>query len=518
MALQQTILQRKRDTDSDLVIPTEKEALKTKHLNYIEEFNHHLPDDQKLVFNQQEFEAKLDDPKVVDQIRKGAARMERLNKQEQIHAEMISKHGNPPAGRDYLNRVFQYSYKTEDTPEAKEYNERIHSEYVNNPEKVVYQRIQRLLNFDPKQFIEALGDDKKLIDFYDENQELVEDAFAFDSICGNARNILSPQLNNAVRCIKKPLEALNECQKLAFAAAGNGDYVTLPKLTGMQASLIMAGNPTLVTMDKENFVVRNYLLNSVAALDEGGSTAEFYNKMLAKDWKVDKDFFVSHVAEERDPQTGAVSEVSLDAYFNNRPNVTLRSRTKEEMWHIRNIRKDYEREYANIWRDKYAQLNHQPLDIQALETRTKGGFFERLFRTTSKEYRNFLKTLKDFNDPNSKDFMNREKMRKATDAYKTHKLAGGRTVDQLDSTGKGRMAEIDKVVSTLDYMEQNDSLIRRNIEANVYGIPHPPVGEQFLKKNDVEPKNEINNEISKENKIEEPQKNIEEPNNVLSNN
>ena len=495
----------------------EKEELKTKHLNYIAEFNRHLPDGQKLVFNQQEFEAKLDDEAEVDQIRKGAARMERLKKQEQIHEEMIGKHGEPPKGRGYLNRVFRYSYKTEDTPEAKAYNERIYTEYVNNPENVFYKRVQRLLNFDPKQFIEGLGDDKKLIDFYDEHQEMVEDAFAIESICDNARDILTPQLRNAINSIKKPLEALNESQKLAYAASGYGNYVAIPKLTGMQASLIMAGNPTYMAKSNEYFTVRNHLMNSIAELDEGGSTAEFYNKMLSKGWKVDKDFYVSHVAEERDPQTGAVSEVSLDAAFKNRPNVSLRLRTKEEMWHIRNIRKDYEREYANVWRDKYAEINNQPFNIQAMETRTKGGFFERLFRTTSREYRDYLQTLKDFHDPNSKDFMNREKMRKAADAYKTHKLAGGRTVDQLDSTGKGRIAEIDKVVSTLDYMEQNDSLIRRDIEANVYGIPQPPIGEQFLKKNDVEPKNEIDKAVSKENKIEEPQINIEEPNNILSN-
>lgn len=495
----------------------EKDMLKAKHLSYIAEFNQYLPDGQKLVFNQQEFEEKLNDPAEVEQYRKGAERLERLRKQEKIYSDMISKHGEPPRDRHYLNRVFRYSFKTEDTPEAKSYNEKIYKEYVNNPEKVLYKRFQRLLNFNPKPYIDAFDDKKKLIDFYDNNQELVEDAFAFESIADKADTWLNPQLNNAIKCLKKPLEALNECQKLAFAAAGKDEYFTLPKLTPEQAAFVMGGNPQYVSNDNEHLAIRNYIMNTIGETEGVESSVDFYKKMLSKGWKADNDFYVSHVAEERDPATGEVKEVSLDAAFSNRPNVTLRARTAEEKWHIRNICKDYEREYANKWQAKYREVANRPLDIQAMERRNKGGFFERLFKTTSRQYKDFLKALKNFNDPQSKDYLNREKLRTASEAYKTHKLPNGRTIDQLDSTGKGRMTDVNNVIETLNAMDKNDSVIRRDIETNTLGIEPIAVGEQFLQKKDVEPVKNTGKEISGEIKIETKKITIEEPNNTLAN-
>ncbi len=468
--------------------PEEKEALIARHLNYISDFNRFLPDGQKLVYNAQEFGAALDDPEEVGQYRKGIARMERLRKQESIYENMTKKFGAPPEGRHYLNRVFGYSFKTEDTPEARKYNEQIYLEYRDNPEKVLYQRIQRLLNFDPKPFLDTLGDERRLIDFYDENQALVEDAFAFSSILRNGdAQWMTPALRGAIDCLKKPIEALNESQKRAFAAAGKDEYLTLPKLTPEQALAIMAGNSQYMIMDNEHTAIRNYLLNVVAESEGVEKIPEFYRKMLAAGWRADKNFFVSRVAEETDPQTGAVHEVTLDAAFARRPNVTVRERTADEIFHIRNINRDFEREYAQLFRNHFSDLYGRPFDLQAIEREHRGGFWERFLHKTSPEYKNFLKTLKEYNDPNSKNYLCREKLRESGLAYRRHKLNDRHYNERIDPVGRGRMELVDVTLATLDDMERNDARIRQDIEANLYEIEPPRAGEPFLQREEVEP-------------------------------
>lgn len=467
--------------------PEEKNALIAKHINLIGEFNRHLPEGQKLVYNAQEFNARLDDPAEVEQYRKGLARAAKLSKQEEIHNQMIQRHGEPPKDRHYLNRVIRFGFKTEDTAEAKAYNEKMYSEYCANPEKVLYQRMQRLVNFNPATFVDNLGDNRSLIDFYDANQELIEDAFAFESIAHNARDILSPAFRDAIPCIKKPLESLNEAQKRAFAAAGE-EYLTLPKLTPEQALAIMNGNPQYMAMDDDNLrAVRNYLNLALEKMPGVDNAPNFYDRLQAAGWRPDSDFFVRHVVEERDPQTGAVKEVSADRYFANRPNVTMRERTQEEMWHIRNISREVETRYHDKWAQRFQANTGRELNVDAIENAHKGGFWERMLGKTSPEYTEFIRTFRAYNDPNSKDFNNRDKLRSAAMAYKVHKLGDGTTIDQLDATGKGRMELVDGVINTIDDMIRQDAAIRREIEAEAYGIPAPRVGQPFLNREDVDP-------------------------------
>ena len=475
----------------------EKEQLKTAYINRIGEFNRYLPESNKLVFNAEEFNAKLNDPSEVEQYRKGIERLERLNKQSKIYSELSQRYGTPPAGRHYFNRNFHYSFKTEDTSEAKEYNARIYREYCQNPEKVLYERTKRLLNFNMKPFIDKLDDEKALIDFYDNNQEMCEDAFVFSAFMNHdAKQWITPQLNNAINCIKKPLESLNECQKLAFAAAGKDEYLTLPKLTPEQASLILAGNPSYLS-DEGNRALKNHIMNAIGKGEGVEQASDYYDKFRQAGWRLDKDFFVTHVAEEINPETGEVTEVSFDQAFENRPNVVLRERTADEIWHIKNISKEYEREYLGIWQNRFAQRTGKPFDLNAIEKGCAGGRLERLFNRTSKQYKEFIKTFKDYNDPESKDYLNKGKLREKAQAYKDYKLVNGKTIDDLSGTSSARTQFADDVLETLDDMEHNEAAIRSDIEANVYEIEPTSVGVPFLNRSDVEPEanNEINNAI-----------------------
>ena len=61
----------------------------------------------------------------------------------------------------------------------------------------------------------------------------------------------------------------------------------------------------------------------------------------------------------------------------------------------------------------------------------KGGFFERMFRTTSEEYRVFKATLLAFNDEDSKGYGDIDNLEGATRAYLYHKLPNFKETDEL---------------------------------------------------------------------------------------
>jgi len=54
--------------------------------------------------------------------------------------------------------------------------------------------------------------------------------------------------------------------------------------------------------------------------------------------------------------------------------------------------------------------------------KTKGGFFERFFRTTSNEYNNFKNTFRAYNDKNNQNYGNKEALKNAAIAYIRHKV------------------------------------------------------------------------------------------------
>ena len=48
-----------------------------------------------------------------------------------------------------------------------------------------------------------------------------------------------------------------------------------------------------------------------------------------------------------------------------------------------------------------------------LEKESKGGFFDKIFRKPSNQFKAYMSALKDYNDPNSKDYLNKSRLTKA---------------------------------------------------------------------------------------------------------
>ncbi len=479
----------------------EKLALLAEHKAYVDDFNSHLPDNMKIKFDEEAFNAKLNDPLEVARYRRSVAREEKIAKQMKIYENFEEKFGVPPAGRHYLNRNIEFSFKTDGSDESNEYNEKLYKSYVANPEKLLYSKIKNIINTHPQPLYEALDDKGKLGDFYDANQALCEDAFVFDSmIKDDALNWVTPQLKESIKCMKKPIEYLGEAQKSAYATIGSS-YLTMPELTVEQATILMASGPQYSGKYAKP-AVRNTILRALEKSEGVERPKEFYDQLTEHGMQLNSTFFTSHVAEERQAD-GTYKVVSFTNALQrpDDPNFNIRKRTKDEIWHIKNISKEYENEYLGIWQKKFKDLSNDktPFNFAAIKDAHKGNIFERMLFRTSRQYNEFINAFEAYNDPNSKDYLNREKLREKAEAYQTHKTGQGKTLEQMDKTSRIRMKLTSDVINTLDYMDKMDDVIRNQIDAKLYPEPGSVEnGSPFLKAEEV-------NDAPKTNEIEDVQ-------------
>ena len=151
-----------------------KDDLILKHRRLVDEFNKYLPDDKKLSYDEN-LEKRLNDPKEVIYFNTLNEISNRISKQEKIFQNLIKKFGSIPSDKNIMPRSFIYGLKPEDNEKSRKYNEKLYKLYLEDPDKVLYQRYKRILDFDPSILLKIKDDKQKILDFYLENQALCED-------------------------------------------------------------------------------------------------------------------------------------------------------------------------------------------------------------------------------------------------------------------------------------------------------------------------------------------------------
>lgn len=460
----------------------EKNLLIQKRKEYIAEFNQYLPDEQKLVYDEAEFKKQLDDEANVKYYKSLKELEYRMQRQKEIHQKLIEDYGNVPNDRDLLARSFSSQLRVDNTKEAQEYNEKLYLEYQNDPDKALYKRYKNVLEFNPQTFLNVIDDKQKLIDFYLKNQALCDDAYVYTSTFDSPDSNINKNLRNSISGMQKLIQDLNFPRKIC--SADMVDYLSFPEITMEQANMIAAGNPTkymgLGTKMSDKF---NQLLTPVKAEE----TKEAYKIIKDHGFTLGKGFFLKYVAEEHDPKTNTTKEISVDdgiRKLKDNPNVTVRERTVDEIRELIRINKVYDREYVDIWQHKFSEkYDYKPYDFDAIKNANKGGFFERFFRTTSREYNNFIKALEDFNDPTSPKFGDKNHLRDSAQAYLDHKTAQGLSFNHIDNTGRGRLILVTSVINAIDEMDDDYNQINTEINNRIFSETTPtptPTKEAFL--------------------------------------
>ena len=159
-----------------------------------------------------------------------------------------------------------------------------------------------------------------------------------------------------------------------------------------------------------------------------------------------------------------------------------------------------------------ARYNGETKTCNDILKRNKGGFFERFFRTTSNEYKNFKNAFKEYNDKNSPNFGNKEALKSAAMAYIRHKVPSlkeneepdSNIYDNLEGTSLNRTMLCLSVLDQIKYQEKIENL--NNTFNNLSDKANENEQKDF--------QNNLNNDIEIEMSVQ-PQ--VEDTNNVIVN-
>ena len=217
----------------------------------------------------------------------------------------------------------------------------------------------------------------------------------------------------------------------------------------------------------------------------------------------------------------AIDEANKEIDDNDVEAVNWKNHCKEMVTKLTNIENTYVENEKNfqprvttllVGRNRYIGQNIQTCDD--ILAKTKGGFFERLFRTTSREYTNFKNAFRAYNDISSPNYGNKEALRTATLAYIKHKVPtlkddeepDSRILENLTGTSLERTEVCLSVLSNLNYQEKMDNLcnnfINSKVNENEQKDFQKDISEAVDEKNIIkEQVDEMDNNIIKENEV-----------------
>lgn len=417
----------------------EKEQILRRHKELVDLMNKKLPADKKLSYDQ-DLEKRLDDPKVYGIYRIGQEIKEIKTQQENKRKELEAKFGKTKLDPNPLNRTMVYALNPKNTKEANDYNEKIYKDYLVNPEKVIYLRYKRIMEFNPQKIYDLKDDELKLAEFYRDNYPLCDEAFAFASVVN--RSEITPALNNSLKSISQPIENLAYPQ-LMVNAAHDLEYFAIPKVNKEQADITMNKNRELMLNASPSMI---NALNDALVHESVDSPHTFFGKFLENGQKFEHGYFVKHRTEKVTMQNGqpVIKEVGYDEVFDNSKSgqVRITDRSEDDIFEMQCMNKTVQREYILNWQNDLNNRlgRNRNFDVDDMLKERQGGFIERrILHSTSQEYKNFEQAFRDYNDPNSPNYCRSNYLREATDAYLNHKgVTDESDLENMSGTSRSR--------------------------------------------------------------------------------
>ena len=131
------------------------------------------------------------------------------------------------------------------------------------------------------------------------------------------------------------------------------------------------------------------------------------------------------------------------------------------------------------------------------------GFFEGFFNTkATKNYRNLVKAIDGFGDPNSKYYSKPEKVALAAKAYLDHKYKNGKTIDDLKGEAKERAKFCENLLASYkkSFIVEADLFLNKNVTDNkVEKTIHQ---EEKIVDKALDNKKEVNNNLENEKEVD----------------
>ena len=491
----------------------EKQEILARHHQLVDQMNTTL--NGALKYDDEGILKRLNDPKEVALYRKSCQLVRDNQKRSQTFKTLEARFGKSQVRDNPMSRTIDFCLKTEDTLAAKRYNEKIYQDYISNPNRVVFHEFNKILNFNPQELYDC-GDDKaKLVEFYAKHPDICENAFCVDPIMSASG--ANQKILDGMKSMKKVVEGLHDASTATKMAAGI-DYFATPDLTPEQTeALVLGSNQTM--MDPSESL--KLIVNQKLPQDETYCTAfEMLDRFKAIGIPInDKHFYTKYKAVKTDPVTHTKEQVSFDQYFaqqrraNNNliePEITLEQRSEQELFEFRCITSEAKGEYCKEFEKRLArEIGQIHYNVAEIEDRNKGGIWERYIRhSTSREYKEFIAALKDYNNPDSPNYLNKPHLKEKATGYLLHKADQGyQGLDDMKGTSLSRSTLAINVIKVLDEMKNDEDTIFNDIETKLVGS-YKDGAVVAIKPEDV--KNELNqNEIVKE-KVVEKEKQAEQ--------
>ena len=164
---------------------------------------------------------------------------------------------------------------------------------------------------------------------------------------------------------------------------------------------------------------------------------------------------------------------ALSYLSENQATISYQLEQNEERF--KQIQKDFTTNYLR--RLNVNELGNAKTNTRGLLNKTKGGIFERLFRRTSPQFKNFQQKLENFENTNVPEDIRKDQLREAAKAYLRYKLPnfkGFNTVkpedlNGLSTTSKNRVNQCLDVLKSMKEQEKID-IINQKVENKDIGI------------------------------------------------
>lgn len=525
----------------------EKEFIRRQYQENVRILNSLLPPEMRIRADLKGLNKRLNDPKEQRFYKKSLEINRREDIKTNASSNLMMKYEETLLNKNKphpLDRLMHTELATEISESANEYNETKIKNYYAHPEAETQRKFQKLLNMDLSPLAKAARSndlDNFLLDYYEKNADLVDDAYSFiHSVNKFDNDDLTPEMQTYLKSVGRNYEQVLAAVNSKVTRVKENYYFSFPELSQEQIDYLEK-SPDFADYPELQREYSNYATGK-----------KYYTKLYAQF----RDFF--EACDDLDIDTsepGALSKVvmvqeennqliSLPDYLSNAYQGSglpqMKVLTEEEVAGVKKIfKKDYTKEkgfldlslptefqkpWAEQARDEFivnyaldhnvslAEVDNKGLGELAGDI--KGGIKETLFRTTSREYKAFTKAMKDFENPAKRnEYRNGANVITTANNYLIHR--GITTMEQAEALAEPQRS---RCILCLNTMNTFQKFAPPSVEKHVPGTTQ--VYQTEAKKNDwpaaiedasLVEDNEIDNniipekskEVTKDNVIEE---------------
>ena len=462
----------------------EKEKIILRHKELVNQFNSLIGKEE--IKENKNLKKELDKEEVIASYHIAREIREIDQKQNRIFDSYASKY---PL-RDSDDRKWLITaIKHEDTLYAKAYNDKLFEQYNLNPEKLKAVLFKEAISFAPSKIMECKDDKHKLVEFYKENKNVLDMIY----VLGNSYK--APFFEEENEAFKDSLDLMSEplnvisYPKLLASDATYIDFYALPRVNQKQAENIVINAES----KKQDFSthVRN-VLESTSNGDLNIAPEAYFNNIKEVNNNIDMQFKKNWLATyeahtKKDYSDHAISDFS-EAFLE--PNgATIKIRKDIDILKTRFINNEYMDVYRNKWQERFNKnfKSNEAFNAKGILAKHSGGIFEKMFGSTSNEFKEYSKAFEEYNDPKSNHYLDAKYLKEKGDAYLSYKTKDG-TID-IDSLGDTAKKRINLIKATNKTIEESN-LIEKEVDKEI-SKDLPVTYKSFLNDSDLEDSNDI---------------------------